>query len=197
MDKATFWKIVAEMGWAKPYKYDAIKKAFMVKYPVEVALEFAEVFKEVKDTLYNRLDPVITGVSDDSFSDLLCHIIGLGESEYNAVMANRDLAQDRVDRGDYRESFSYAIPYKDDYEMLHSGYYANSLTRMAKKLVEYDYNPPAELLLMIDGAKAVIEDPHKFKIAMNGIIEFVKAGDYGTYVNWPINVLHDYEIYHA
>jgi hypothetical protein len=48
---------------------------------------------------------------DDSLNDLLHHIIGLGQREYEAALADPALVAARAKRRDYRESFSYIEQY--------------------------------------------------------------------------------------
>jgi hypothetical protein len=48
-------------------------------------------------------------LGDDSFGDLLAHIVGLGRDEFAHVMATPKLAQERAQRGDFAENFMYVF----------------------------------------------------------------------------------------
>lgn len=111
-DEDLFWEKVAEIGWGtKTTDYDQIKAKILRAWTPAFTASFRERKRELNDKLYKRLDPVITGVSDDGFMDLRDHIIGLGRETYEAVMKDPAVAQKIVDEHSYRESFSYALPY--------------------------------------------------------------------------------------
>lgn len=121
MSESEFWKLVDELGWGRDTNYKRIKAYILKNWTKEQWAEFDKVKDKIFNALYKRLDREVKGVGDDSFSDLLEHIIGLGKREYDAVMKDPSLAQKRADKYDYKESFAYAIPYEDDWEKLERG----------------------------------------------------------------------------
>lgn len=135
----SFWMLVDKIGWGtKTTDFEAVQKAIMLKYsPLE-----AEALGDIKDklfhALYQRLDqwedteegkPFEMG--DDSFSDLVNHIIGLGKREYDAVMKDPKRAWERAMKGLYEESFSYVFPSHSDYASLNLKHY----TRWANRII--------------------------------------------------------------
>ena len=118
-----FWEIVEAANWKSDNDYNRIRAWFMENYTLEEALAFRGIIA----TLFNQLDTFIGPDrnpalgSDDSHSDLLHHIIGCGKAEFEWCLNDYELIKHRgrSDYGSqegYRESFSYAITYKDDYK---------------------------------------------------------------------------------
>lgn len=121
MSDSEFWKLVDALGWGKDHSYKRIKAYILKNWSKEQVTEFKKVKDKLYDALYKRLFDEVEGVGDDSFSDLLNHIIGLGKREYDANMKDPSRAQKRVNKYDFQESFSYAIPYEDDWKKLERG----------------------------------------------------------------------------
>jgi hypothetical protein len=117
IDKQKFFALVEDYGWGtKTTDYTAIKKDLMSKITPEVSGEIRSIFYGLCGKLHRTIeaweednDKKIS-LGDDGFSDLVSHIVGLGSKEYEAVLADPKLAYDRAKRGDFSESFSYAIP---------------------------------------------------------------------------------------
>jgi len=51
--------------------------------------------------------------SDDSFGDLVSHIIGMGKNEFDAVMLDPSKARIRALSHDYEEGFCYLGQFND------------------------------------------------------------------------------------
>ena len=112
MTRQEFWTQVDELGWGtKTTDYKAIKIGFMKK-----GQKYTSAFEGHFDFLRNNLDNKMwqhhtrIDCGDDSWSDLICHVIGLGQKEYEACLVNPQLFVDRGSRNDYTESFCYGIP---------------------------------------------------------------------------------------
>jgi len=124
MSESDFWKITEPYGWGtRTTDYKKIEKDLMRKLTPDEAEALRQVFGKLKGQLYKQLDRAVEGVGDDSFDDLLSHIIGMGRREYQAVMKDPSLAQARVNapygsKDGYKESFAYALPSKSDYARL-------------------------------------------------------------------------------
>lgn len=120
-----FWSEVAALGWGtKTTDCDVIKKSLLKRWTPAKAEEMREVFSALKGRLYKVLDKVVDGVGDDGFDDLRSHIIGLGREEFERVLAEPKLAQKRIDKHDFVESFAYCLPYgAEDWEPLKPAYY--------------------------------------------------------------------------
>jgi hypothetical protein len=102
----------------------------MRKLSPDEADEFYDTYTDMTGKLYDAIveyetdqqleDENFRGadLGGDSFGDLIAHIVGLGKREFDAVMRNPQRAIDRAHRGDFKESFAYAIPSKRDYAKL-------------------------------------------------------------------------------
>lgn len=134
MEDSKFWSIVHQVDWPnicdskRPYD---IGKERMKKFlpTVEVMSEFRNSFDAKTNCLYTKLmewenkgecwhsggNERSFGLGDDSFGDLIAHIVGLGQAEFEAVLAKPELAHSRARKHEFVESFSYCIPYDDDY----------------------------------------------------------------------------------
>jgi len=130
-----FWKAVSDMGWeTNGFDYDKIGKDLETRIWAEYDDQQARVIADGLFTagmrFHNRLYDVVDKYArktktymggDDSFSDLLNHIIGLGQAEYDAVMADPSLAVKRYNEEAYTESFSYC--FQDAHRRANSGEY--------------------------------------------------------------------------
>lgn len=123
--------MIQEMGWKENnYDYTLIAKNLYLKYDKEtikelrkfVGLKVKELQDEVKD--YETRHGTMEIYSDDGFSDVCYHVVGLGEKEYLKVMNNPRLLETRYNgKGHYgyKESFaycfhtlSYQVPVKEE-----------------------------------------------------------------------------------
>jgi hypothetical protein len=130
-----FWAEVEKIGWSKTTSVKKAKRLLLKTWTLEKSKRMRAAFDELRDPLYDACASV-EGVGDDSFGDLLAHIIGLGKAEYERVLANPKLAQARVDAGDFVESFSYCLPYEEDYKTLDPRYYVKWAQDICKDLKE-------------------------------------------------------------
>ena len=155
MSDAEFWDVIADIGWdGKSQDWDKIKKKLLTTLSPDQIESLNGAFEKAKGGLYKKIDlwekeeeieaeedgrrPRTLGLGDDSFSDLISHIVGLGKAEYDAVMKNPELAYKRaVGRGPdgFTESFSYAIPFKSDLDNLSPKKYIE----WAQRLVDEGY----------------------------------------------------------
>lgn len=127
MSEERFWKIVDGIGWGTlsqepSINYDAIRekviKTFQLQPRDVIELrQIAGAAFALLDNFVGDRNPSQGG--DDAFSDLMYHIIGLGEHEFYACLAdyNRIVSRGKALYGSpegYRESFSYCLPYEAD-----------------------------------------------------------------------------------
>jgi hypothetical protein len=119
MNEDRFWELVELAHW--PCDYDKMK----IKYLKLMSKEQCHSFRATLSAAYNLLDNAISknkeinddlGVGDDSYSDLLHHIIGLGKDEFYKHLKDLKLVKSRANKYAYEESFAYCIPYDDDYK---------------------------------------------------------------------------------
>jgi len=117
-DDNTFWECVAEIGWPKCESSKVSKDLLFAWTP-----EFAESFRKRLDRRQGEISRAFEKyeedgfeerdywLGDDSFGDLMGHMVGLGKEAYEAALADLSLVVERARSGDYKESFSYCIPY--------------------------------------------------------------------------------------
>jgi len=123
MPEAEFWQLVDKLGWRKGADSKAIKKQVMKLLPTYEECESARAAMRKLEgqlygviTKYEKANDVSAGLGDDSFGDLIAHIIGLGKGEFEASVKDPRRAIERGKKGDYTESFAYCFPYEDDYK---------------------------------------------------------------------------------
>lgn len=129
MSESEFWKIVEDAGWGRSYKYDAIKKALMLKLKPKEADELNRMVGIMKGRLSKAVEDWERATGEhldaygDSWGDLLAHVVGLGKREYERNLRDPSLLKKRYHQGKYVESFDYAIPTSKDYDRLNLGKY--------------------------------------------------------------------------
>lgn len=112
-----FWSLVNEIGWGtKTTDYESVESFLMNKYSWEQCEEFRMIAHNFQNDLYKSCFSVVKSLGDDSFNDLLYHIVGLGHEEYQKVLKKPSLANERAIKYDFKESFIYCFPHKHDYE---------------------------------------------------------------------------------
>lgn len=131
------WAIIEDMDWGnrchQPRIYDTMKRDFMREYNHDMAVKFdafvtarfnemykaIEVFEKANDTHAGNYG------GDDSFGDMIHHVIGLGKKVYKATMKDMTL----LNKVRFVESFAYAIPNvtgsMNDYEELEPDFHHN------------------------------------------------------------------------
>jgi len=139
-----FWQLVESVNWAQLSTRenshstavdpcDIGKARLLEKLPTMAHLDaFRMHYSRFHNDLYARFDSWASeaegtrevgyeqvrdfGLGDDSFGDLIDHIIGLGQAEVSACMENPHKALQRALDFDFLESFAYCIPYREDYD---------------------------------------------------------------------------------
>jgi len=112
------WSLIAEMGWGgrtENYKHLAETYfKFLGKKGMQELYDFVTArVKELGEAvaMYDQLN-VLTSLevgSDDGFSDLRYHIVGLGKDEFDACMKDPRKMQIRYRKEEYKESFAYVF----------------------------------------------------------------------------------------
>lgn len=109
------WKLVAEMGWSKEADIDAMAKFWWTKLGKET-MEALRRFVDARcSDLYSAVNKyeqkngeLFVG-SDDGFSDLRYHVVGLGQKAFEEAMQDPRKLQERYLKHDYKESFAYVF----------------------------------------------------------------------------------------
>lgn len=122
MTKKEFWNIVEKLGWGtKTTDYEAISDELSRTLTPDQIEEFRDLcykFERALGDTWGGLEgfcEICPGfISNDGYGDFLAHSVGLGKKEYEAVLADTELAIRRFTSHDYVESFAYAIPWPDE-----------------------------------------------------------------------------------
>jgi hypothetical protein len=120
---ATAWPLITEMGWGscwntKPNSTEIARTWF--KKLGELNMKLLEAFVNARaNDLYQAVEEYeathgsLEVGSDDSFSDLRYHIVGLGQVQFERHLANPMLIAERYAKGEYEESFAYCFQEPD------------------------------------------------------------------------------------
>jgi hypothetical protein len=116
MTDADFWSLVAEIGWGtKTTNYKPVEMTFL-RRGLEFTTAFRAKYDEFESILYSAAAKAGFDYCCDSWGDTLSHVIGLGKDEFERNVANPRLLVERDQSGDYREKFSYCIPWASDFK---------------------------------------------------------------------------------
>jgi|GEM_PF-2454565 len=121
-----------------------------------------------------RGNPREFGLGDDSFGDLLAHIIGMGKREYEAVLKNPQRALDRARSDGYKESFAYALPYTADYALLDVSTAQKGWEKI-HSLAEWLLMRPEIPRALVRPLQVLTEGTHTFN--RKGVHAFLENGD--------------------
>lgn len=137
-EEKKFWDLVALANW--PSDYNKAKIIYLKKLSKDECKAFRKNVSHARYMVEKSLEenPEINdnlGVGDDGFSDLTHHIVGLGKTEFYKYINNVELIGKLAHSNGYEESFSYCIPYEDDYGK-NNDYTIDHVIKMAKKSVE-------------------------------------------------------------
>lgn len=140
-DNKIMWAIIEGMNWAgrcnESRIYDTMKIEFMRRYREETAknvqdfvtARYSELYKE-----YNKFSETGSTAGhfggDDSFSDMMHHVIGMGEKTFKSVMKDMN----KLNKIKFVESFSYALPYSDDYKHTNDDFHVERAKLCIKEL---------------------------------------------------------------
>jgi len=110
------WSLIEQMGWGRTSQnYDALAREWYAKLGKDgmnvlrnfVGSRVSDLYHAVEK--YEATGKDIDIGSDDGMSDLLHHVVGLGESYFKSYMDNPKLLARRYREGEYKESFAYCF----------------------------------------------------------------------------------------
>jgi hypothetical protein len=121
LNEDDYWAFVEEVEWPNKGYNDP-----KLKYLETVNPEVGKKLRKITNALAGVLDRFVGDRNpaqggDDSNSDLLYHIIGLGKEAFYAHLKDYKLMEARGDAPydspeGYKESFSYCIPYENEWD---------------------------------------------------------------------------------
>jgi hypothetical protein len=114
MTETKFWNIVKTLGWNRDASYNAVKKQ-LKEQGRDTCLEFKGLYYKLLDKLNEAARKAGYIFVCDSWDDTLAHTVGLGKVEFDAAMCDPVRLIKRMESGNYKESFSYAVPTESDF----------------------------------------------------------------------------------
>lgn len=193
------WDYVEEINWAllskKKRGYKAGKLYMLENFTAKRGKEISDFVNERFSELYKCIekferanDTHCGGYGgDDSFGDMIHHVIGLGEAKFNEIMEDPS----KLNGMDFVESFSYCMPYKEDYKMLKEDYHVDraktAVVDLARIVTE---NAPSGQDVMV-----IKELMNRFLLMIAGDIhsaleDYNYDNDYSRYYQFEANDCH-------
>ena len=178
-----FWEIVKNARWTSDHNYDRIKYQWMRTMTLPQAEGLRRKFDKFRSRLDNKITDKVHGVGDDSFSDVIAHIIGMGKHAYDLVMKDPSLAQRLIDAHEYVENFGYAFPDKDDYNLIEPKYLIKQATGYLEELSELTSNRSA--IKSQEDAETLRDMIKRLRAAESGDFKKATQGwDRSKYKHW-------------
>jgi len=178
-----FWEVVKQVKWTSDHNYTRIKYQFMRSFTKPQMDGLRRRLEQMTNNLDRKISNRVEGVGDDGYSDLLAHIVGTGKEAYDAVMADPSIAQDIIDRNQYKESFSYAFPYEDDWQLIDSSHLIKEAEKRLEELVRMTgSHSPIKSQASADTIKDMIR---RLRIAVTGDFKkAIRGWDKESYSKW-------------
>ena len=161
MSEERFWEIVKIADWPNKDHNDVTAEYLKFLF-VEEGIQL----RRMSGVFFNMLDKVVgqrnpAGGGDDSHSDLLYHIIGLGREQFYAHLNDYSLiekrGQSRYDSAEgYKESFAYCMPYEDDWEKIDPKKTAEIRTEIDKRKEKQEKAVPLKIQTVLDNITDVL-----------------------------------------
>lgn len=133
-----FWTTTEGFGWGtKTTDSETIKVTLLRQLTPEKAEALRDQFDKLTHALSQKLRAahIQLECGDDSYGDLLAHVVGLGRVEYEKALADPKLLKARCDSGAFTESFAYALPHAGDFAYLTLEHY---IARADELRAQYD-----------------------------------------------------------
>jgi hypothetical protein len=185
MNDTEFWAIVETANWSKDFDSERICnwmcQTMRWKKIVEFRTIAAKKWMEL-DRLCGDRNPA--GGGDDSHSDLLYHVIGLGKEVYEANLADYMLLAFRGNspygsKEGYKECFVYAIPHQDSYDEFNDPDHFSNWAKRAQNdigaMLEKDTN---------DSLKQV----HSSFVVVDEALDSVISGDLDSFIRLSFTI---------
>lgn len=116
MPEDAFFELIEPLGWGtRSTDRVALATALSARTTLRERLAAEGCFWSLRRRLRRRIEAWESesgqqiAAGDDSFGDLLSHVIGLGRAEVEANLAEPERALGRAERRDYQESFAYVL----------------------------------------------------------------------------------------
>jgi hypothetical protein len=185
MNDTKYWNMIATINWTERCHedFDVTKRSIMISFKASDLKELTVFVRDRWNELYTRINAyekdndVICGQDggDDSFGDMINHVIGMGKETFDIMMAN-PLELDDID---FVESFSYILPYEDDFINLNPEHHTGRAIECIAAL-QLDWEESSNPIANEISDRMVLASQEKFIEAVDG---FDKAM-YTKYHTW-------------
>lgn len=190
-----YWSILQSVMWAcaNAESFELIKARLVREYGVDAvfAAQFGRAQKEALDQIVSSYEKVYACRcgdygGDDSFSDMLWHVVGSGKVFYDEVVRNPKV----LDGLRFKESFSYVLPIMEDIQKSEFAYHEDRayegigalyIINKNRQFLPQDQHIISELIARFECL--VDHDPEKACGDLNEEL-------YERYYDWPANKHH-------
>jgi len=193
------WKYIEEINWSELSKvkrgYELGKRYMLENFTQKRCKEIDAFVRERHNELYKRIEEFERANDthcgdyggDDSFGDMIHHVIGLGETKFNEIMEDPS----KLNGMDFVESFSYVMPYDDDFLLMNPDAHTDRAMGAMVELVRIlkDNKPSG------DDVRTLKELMNRFMLMLAGDFkeacqDFDHNNDYNRYYNFESNDCH-------
>lgn len=190
------WKYIEELNWAllskKKRGYEEGKRYMLENFTAKRGKEISDFVNERFSELYKCIEKFEHANDthcgsyggDDSFGDMIHHVIGLGKDKFNEIMEDPS----KLNGMDFVESFSYCMPYEEDYKMLSEDYHVERATQAVVELARMvTENAPSGQDVMV-----IKELMNRFLLIIAGDVhgameDYNYENDYNRYYEFEAN----------
>jgi hypothetical protein len=116
MNEPEAWGIIEAMKWSKEADYSFLAKRFFHGLGIPKMNELRHFVNDRVNDLYEAADKweknngrQLQIGSDDGYSDLRYHVVGLGKEEFEKALNDPEELEKRYLAHDYKESFAYVF----------------------------------------------------------------------------------------
>jgi len=139
-----FWEWVEQMNWGTDFDHQKHQNQSVMQFSYEDMDKMHDVYREYRSLLAAEIDTEIRRLraenkenesgfpysGDDSFGDMIAHVVGMGKDYYERALKDLDLVRKIVPE----ESFDYCFPFKDTFEQLKPQHYEERATKALENL---------------------------------------------------------------
>lgn len=195
------WNLIGALGWVESgHDYEAIEN-LLLQQDDDTVHSLREFANERMGDLYERVDNyededgnerVGNYGGDDSYGDMLAHVVGMGKLTFDAVMADPR----RLNEIKFVENFLYALPHDTAYarEERTLGFHQEQASNGLKELqrIRKAAEDDTDLGIMMDLTRRLLElKAGNLVVACDGFIGTTGNSEiYGRYMNWELNDRH-------
>lgn len=112
-DEDIFWEVIDEIAWDEHCRkergyYNRVSAGIVTHWTPEFYEKFDEFRMQCFSEVSNAIDRHVEEISDDAFTDLVCHLVGMGHQVFLDVLKNPETVQEKYGSR-VKESFGYCF----------------------------------------------------------------------------------------